>query len=280
MWRSFLFVPTLEERFVAKAASRGADAIILDLEASIAPERKDEAREALPKAVERLAREVDVTVRINPLWMPAILDLEACVIPGVSAVHMALCENAEHVRVVDAIIRELEEERGLTVGGIKLIAMIESADALLQAPQIAAASPRLVGVTLGVEDFATSMGVQATPDVLRPATFQLNQAAKSRGLSSFAVPASMSDFADTSALERQAQYARTIGTSGGYAVHPAQVEVLNTVFSPTVEETAWARKVMDAAKNAEAQGLGVFKVDGQMIDKPLVERAAAVLRPR
>ena len=116
MWRSFLFVPTLEERFVAKAASRGADAIILDLEASIAPERKDEAREALPKAVERLASEVDVTVRINPLWMPAILDLEACVIPGVSAVHMALCENAEHVRAVDAIIREMEEVRGLDGG--------------------------------------------------------------------------------------------------------------------------------------------------------------------
>jgi len=256
------------------------DAIILDLEASIAPERKDEAREALPKAVERLAGEVDVTVRINPLWMPAILDLEACVIPGVSAVHLALCENAEHVRAVDAIIRELEEMRGLAVGGIKLIAMIESADAMVQAPQIAAASPRLVGMTLGVEDFATSMGVQATPDVLRPAAFQLNQAAKSRGLYSYAVPASMSDFAGTSALERQAHYARTIGTSGGYAVHPAQVEVLNAVFSPTVEETAWARKVMDAAKNAEAQGLGVFKVDGQMIDKPLVERATALLRPR
>lgn len=280
MWRSFLFVPTLEERFVAKAASRGADAIILDLEASIAPDRKDEAREALPEAVERLAGDVDITVRINPLWMPAFLDLEASAIPGVTAVHMALCENAEHVRAVDAIMRDLEEMRGLTVGGIKLIAMIESADALVQAPQIAAASSRLIGMTLGVEDFATSMGVQATPDVLRPAVFQLNQAAKSRGLSSFAVPAGMSDFNDASTLEREAQYARTIGTSGGYAVHPAQVEVLNTVFSPTVEETTWARKVMDAAKNADAQGLGVFKVDGQMIDKPLVERAAALLRPR
>ncbi|MEL6809584.1 MAG: CoA ester lyase [Pseudomonadota bacterium] len=280
MWRSFLFVPTLQDRFVAKAASRGADAVILDLEASIAPNQKDEARAALPKTVDRLANDVDVTVRINPLWMPAILDLEACVMPGVKAVHMALCESAEHVKAVDAIISELEHMRGLPVGGLKLVAMIESATALTQAPQIAAASPRLVGMTLGVEDYATSMGVKATPDLLRPAVFQLNQTAKSAGLYSFAIPASMADFSDTASLEVQARYARAIGTGGGYAVHPTQIEVLNTVFSPTTDEIDWAKKVMDGAKKAEARGLGVFKVDGQMIDKPLVERAVSILRPR
>ena len=86
MWRSLLFVPVLEERFVAKATSRGADAVVLDLEASIAMSRKEEARAALGEAVERLSPEIDVTVRINPMWLAAIRDLEACVVPGVSAV--------------------------------------------------------------------------------------------------------------------------------------------------------------------------------------------------
>jgi citrate lyase subunit beta/citryl-CoA lyase len=89
MWRSLLFVPTLEERFVAKAGSRGADALVLDLEASIAPDRKDEARKALPEAVNKLSADLPVTVRINPLWMAAIKDLEASVLPGVEAIHIA-----------------------------------------------------------------------------------------------------------------------------------------------------------------------------------------------
>ena len=89
-----MFIPVLEEKFIAKAASRGADAVVLDLEASIDPARKDEAREALPDAVMRLASNVDVTVRINAVWAPAFRDLEACVIEGVSAIHLPLCETA------------------------------------------------------------------------------------------------------------------------------------------------------------------------------------------
>ena len=156
MWRSFLFIPVLEEKFIAKAASRGADAVVLDLEASIDPARKDEAREALPDAVMRLASNVDVTVRINAVWAPAFRDLEACVIEGVSAIHLPLCENAAQVAAISAMIGELEEERGLDPGKIGLVTMLESAGAVLKASEIANASPRLVGMTVGVEDYARS----------------------------------------------------------------------------------------------------------------------------
>ena len=277
MWRSSLFIPTLEERFVAKAATRGADAIILDLEASIAAERKEEARQALPRAVDQLASEVAVTVRINPLWMDAIRDLEACVIPGVQAIHLSLCASVAHVQAVDGILSELEQARGLPDGEIKLIAMIESAIALTEANDIAMASSRLTGLTLGVEDYATSMGVSATPDLLRPAVFQLNQAARASGIASFAVPASIADYRDTETLETEARYARKLGTTGGYAVHPAQVAVLNDVFAATKDEIAWAREVVAGAKEAKQQGQAVFKVQGQMIDQPLITRAERIL---
>lgn len=277
MWRSLLFVPTLEDRFVAKAAKRGADAIVLDLEASIAADRKDEARLALATAVAQLAPSVPVTVRINPLWMASVKDLEACVIPGVGAIHLALCESPDHIRAIDGLITDLEAERSLPVGTIKLIGMIESADAMTRVTEIAKASPRLEGLTLGVEDYATSMGVSATADLLRPAVYQLNQAAHAAGIHSFAVPASMANFKDAAALEFEARYARKIGTVGGYAVHPAQVECLNMVFSPTPEELSWAHAVVAAADKAQEQGQGVFKVEGQMIDQPLIARARRLL---
>lgn len=277
MWRSLLFIPVLEEKFIVKAASRGADAIILDLEASVDASRKDEARAALSDAVARLAPNLDVTVRINPVWALAFRDLEACVIEGVSAIHLPLCEDAGQIRAVSGMIEDLERERGLPPGKIGLFAMLESAGAVLNAREIAEATPRLVGITVGVEDYATSMGVAATPDVLRPAVQQVNQAARAAGVASFAVAASMSDFRDLKGLQQASTYARTIGSSGGYAVHPAQVEVLNQVFSPTAEELDWAQRVIAAADTAAQQGEGIFKVDGQMIDLPLVTRARAML---
>ncbi|MEM9551184.1 MAG: CoA ester lyase [Pseudomonadota bacterium] len=277
MWRSLLFVPVLEDRFVAKAATRGADAIVLDLEASVAPEMKDAARRALPDAARRLAPHVPVTVRINPLWLPALKDLEACVMPEVTSIHIAQCESAEHVRAIAGIVAELEAERSLPTGAITLVAMLESADAMTRVKEIASASPRLVGMTLGVEDHATSMGVTTSSDLLRPAVYQLNQAAHAAGIASYAVPASMASFGDLSALETEARYARSIGSAGGYAVHPAQVEILKTVFSPTPDELTWAKDVIEAAEHARQGGKAVFKVAGQMIDQPLITRARRIL---
>ncbi len=276
-WRSLLFVPVLEERFLAKAAERGADAVVLDLEDSIAASRKDEARAALAGAVERLSPHIDVTVRINPMWLAAIRDLDACVIPGVSAIHLAQCENAESLRVADALIGELEASRNLEAGKIRLFAMLESAAAMTNVAEIAGCSKRLSGLTLGVEDYANSMGVAATPDLLRPAAYQVVQSARAAGVQSYAIPASMSDFRDLEGLRSAADHARALGTVGGYAVHPGQVGVLNDVFSPTEKEIDWARRVVERALVAEKDGRGVFEVDGRMIDKPLILRAEQML---
>ena len=103
-WRSLLFVPVLERRFIAKAAQRGADAVVLDLEASILPDRKAEARAALADAVDHLGGSVDVTVRINAFGVEAMRDLEAAVITGVSNLHLALCRSADEVRAIDRIV--------------------------------------------------------------------------------------------------------------------------------------------------------------------------------
>ncbi len=277
MWRSLLFIPVLEDRFIQKAASRGADALVLDLEASIPDNRKAEARNALPAVVEQLAPHVAVTVRINPSRIDAKNDLEACVIPGVQTIHIALCENAEHIQFIDGVISELEAKRDLETGSVKLIAMIETADSTTRAVEIAKASPRLIGLTLGVEDYATSMGTSANQELLRPAVFQIIQAARAAGIYPITVPVSLADFSDINALEAAAEYARALGSVGGYAVHPAQVETLNRVFSPTEDEINWSRAVVAACKDPVNEGKGAFKVAGQMIDKPLIDRALFIL---
>lgn len=280
MWRSFLFIPVLEERFIAKAADRGADAVILDLEASIAADRKPEARATLPDVVARLSPQIEVTVRINPLWLEAIRDLEACVIDGVTTLHLARSESAEDVAAIDGILSELEMERGLPTGRIRFIAMLESPGAVLRAESIALASPRMAGLTLGVEDYATAMGSSASDTLLRPAGAQVIQAARAAGVEPLVVPSSMADFRDFDALESAAKYARQLGSSGGYAVHPGQVNVLNRAFTPTETEIVWTTRVLAAAVEAAKAGMGVFQVDGQMIDLPLVTRAERIIQQK
>ena len=278
MWRSLLFVPVLEERFIAKAASSGTDAVVLDLEASIADARKADARSALPEAVARLASEIDVTVRINPLWLEAIRDLEACMCEGISAIHLARCNGPEEVIAVDRLITELERDRGLNGPTPSLIAMLESPGAVENAQAIAQASPRMAGLTLGVEDYATEMGVTANDTLLRTAAFQVIQTAKAARLEPILVPTSMADFRNLKALEDAAQFARNLGATGGYAVHPAQIEVLNRVFAPTETERDWARRVIATSESAKKDGRGVFLLDGQMIDLPLITRAQQILK--
>ena len=277
MWRSLLFIPVLEDRFIAKAAERGADAIILDLEAGVADDRKVEAREVLGFVGARLSPNVTTTVRINAQWDAASLDLDAAVIAGVSALHLALCEDPDHVRRVADRVSQLEAERGIAPGTVRLIAMLESPTALIRANEIAAASPRMAGLTLGMEDYATAMGATPNADLLRPACYQITQAARAAGIAPLAVPASMANFRDSEEMENAAGWARRIGAVGGYAVHPVQVEILNRVFAPSEEEIAWAHRVIEAAAKAKRDGAGVFTVDGRMVDLPIITRARDII---
>lgn len=277
MWRSALFIPVLEERFLAKAATRGADAIILDLEASIAADRKDEARAALPSAVDRLAAQgLDVLVRINTLWRPALADLEVAARSGVHTIVLPDCRGAGDVTAVDAVLGELEAERDL--GTIGLLPMIESAEGVVNAPAIAAAATRSVALTFGIEDYLTDMEASPDPDLLTATALAVSHAARSAGIAPMVVPDSIANLTDLDVFQAAAHRGRAMGSAGGFAVHPDQVAVLNAVFSPSAEELDWASRVVAAAEEAEARGLGAVRLDDRMIDLPIIARAQALLR--
>src|SRR3981081_248703 len=167
VWRSMLFVPVTQRRFVEGAARRGADAIILDLEDSVAASEKERARTLVPEAAEIVSRGgADVMVRLNRPLRMTVRDLEAVIGPGVQAVALPKAESADHVRLVAEIIDELEVERGIPLGTTKMLAMVETASAFFRIAEIARAHPRLVALNLGAGDFALSAGMLPTAEGL------------------------------------------------------------------------------------------------------------------
>lgn len=279
VWRSGLFVPVNVERFLARAHERGADAIQLDLEDSIAPADKPEARRKVEAAVARLRREAraDILVRINQPLEDAVRDIEAAVIPGVAALMVTKVEGPDHLRLLDELVSRLEQKRGLPEGGIRFVALIEAPGPLAQAHAIARATPRTVGLSLGAEDYATAIGGEPTEEVLLMPKQQILQAAVAAGLMPLGTISTVADYSDLVAYERVVRRSAAFGFVGASAIHPAQVPVLNAGFSPSPEKVAAAERMIALDREAAAQGRGSFAIDGKMIDIPIIRRAEALL---
>ncbi|MDB6454931.1 HpcH/HpaI aldolase/citrate lyase family protein [Falsirhodobacter sp. 20TX0035] len=276
--RSSLTVPLSSEQFIAKAHLRGADTITLDLEDGVAPAAKPAARDALRDAVVSAGRGgAGVGVRINRPLRMAMADLEAAVIPGVAYISIAKAESADHVRLLSETILELEEERGLSPGGIGLTAAVESAAALQNAHAIAAADPRLFGIGLGAEDIAADCRMDPVADALVLPKQMIVFAARAAGIEPFGYVGTVADYTDLDGLREAVRRGRRMGFSGGSAIHPDQIPVLNEGFSPTPAEIDHARGIIAANDEAVAQGRGAFAYEGRMIDRPVLARALATL---
>jgi len=278
VWRSLLFVPAVARKFVDGAASRGADAIILDLEDSVPPAEKPRARTLLQDAAEIVSRAgADVLVRINRPLRLAIPDIEAAVSPRVQALALPKVENASHLRLLAEAIDEIEAERGMTVGATKLLAMVETAEAFFEMPEIARAHPRVVAMTLGAEDFALSVGMLPEAEGLLIPKQQMIIAARSAGILPLGFLGTVADFQDLAAFRATIQRSRRLGFLGAACIHPSQVAILNEEYAPQPSDVAHAERVVAAYEKATAEGVGAITVAGKMIDVPVVERAQALL---
>jgi citrate lyase subunit beta/citryl-CoA lyase len=278
-WRSLLYVPVTVDRFVDRAHTRGADAIQLDLEDSIAPGEKEEARRRLPGAVERLVdRGVPVAVRVNRPWRLAVRDLEVAVRPGVEALALPKLDSAEHVRYLDEVVTELEAGAGLTAGTVRFLAMVETAAGFFRMRDIAAASARIDYLTLGTEDFATSAGVQPSVELMSGPKQTTVFAARAAGVLPIGLVGSIAHYDDPDAFREVVRRSREIGLVGASAIHPAQVPIINEGFAPAAEELDRAERMVRTYDEATAAGVGAVSFEGSMIDEPVVERSRALLR--
>jgi citrate lyase subunit beta / citryl-CoA lyase len=274
VWRSLLFVPVTVRRFVDGAARRGADAIILDLEDSVAASEKGRARALVAAAAETVSRGgADVVVRINRPWRLAVRDLEAVVGPRVQALALPKVDSADHVRAIAEILDELEAERGMERGTTRLVAMVETAAALFRIAEIARADRRLVGLNVGAEDFALSAGILPEAEALLLPKQLCVFAARAAGILPLGFIGTVAEFDDLDGFRATIRRSRRLGFVGASVIHPRQIAILNEEFRPSPSEIAHARRVLAAYDEALAKGVGAVTVDGRMIDVPIVERA-------
>lgn len=277
-WRSLLYVPANNPKFVAKAGQRGADGVILDLEDGVPPDGKEVARQAAAQAIPMLVDAgVDALVRINAPLRLAVRDLEAVVQNGLKALLLTKTEDPGALAPLDIAVAELEAERGLPIGGISFIPMIESPAALFKAPAIAAACPRNVALLLGGEDFATEAGMTPGPDTLMGPKLTLALAAKSAGLLALGILDTVAALSADEAVEIAKKSAR-FGFDASTCVHPSMVPVLNAAFTPSEAEVSLAKRVITAMEAGFAQGLGAVRLEGRMIDMPVYRRAQLTVR--
>jgi citrate lyase subunit beta/citryl-CoA lyase len=204
-------------------------------------------------------------------------DLAAVVSPELDGVHLPKVHDADVLLAVDHYLTLLERTRGLTQGGVRILAWIESAAGLARVEEICRATPRLMGVSLGSEDYTASLGIQRTREAgeLEYARARLANAAAAAGIGAMDGPEA--DYRDGALFESQARHARSLGFRGKYCIHPDQVPAANRVFSPDERELSWARRVVEAYQEGERQGLGAVGLDGAMIDRPVYLRAAELL---
>jgi citrate lyase subunit beta / citryl-CoA lyase len=278
VWRSMLFVPVTVPKFVAGAAARGADAIILDLEDSIPVAEKLRARDVLQEAAEAVARNgADVLVRINRPWRQALRDIEAAVSPRIGALMLPKTESADHVAMIAEIVSELEAERGMVPGTTTFVAMIETASAFFRMVEIARSSTRLVAMTLGAEDFALSVGMLPEAEALLHPKQQMIIAARAAGILPLGFLGTVADFRDLEAFRATIRRSRRLGFLGASCIHPAQVAILNEEFRPAADEVRDAERIVAAYAQAVAAGTGAIELGGKMVDVPIVERARQLL---
>ena len=284
MLRSLLFVPGDSEKKLAKSISTSADALILDLEDSVSPDRTAIARSMVAEFLNAHSnRKQQLWVRINPLQTPlALHDLVAVMAGKPDGIMLPKPLNAKDAQQLDHCLSALEVREGLALGSTRIIPVAtEVAGALFDLHSYAGATPRLQGLTWGAEDLATAVGATSNRDASGEFTFTYKLARSLCLLASAhaevqAIDTLSVDFKDMKALAADVQNARREGFSGKLAIHPDQVEVINQGFTPSANDISHAQRIVDAF--AQAQGAGAVQLDGKMVDKPHLTQALRLLQ--
>jgi citrate lyase subunit beta/citryl-CoA lyase len=277
-WRSLLFVPATGERFVAKAHTRGADVVILDLEDSIPPGEKEAARAALAAAAASVGQAgAEVAVRINRPLDLAVPDIAAAVMPSVGTLMLPKVMGPEHVRLLSEVVAAREAAQGMPAGHTRFIAVVETPEALPRLQAIAAADARVVALGIGAEDLATELEAVPGADLLYHFGMMVVAAARAAGVQPMGSVGPFADFSDLEGYRASLRRSRALGFSCQACIHPAQVAIVNEEYGPSAAEVERARRLVAAFEAAVAEGKGAVAFEGRMIDLPVVERARRLL---
>lgn len=276
--RTMLFMPGNNPGMLQNAPILGADSVILDLEDAVSLTEKDAARALVCGAIKNLDySQVELVVRINPLdteFGPTDLEEIAKVKPDTILVPKA---TEEQIKEAEGIISRVEEEQGFEKGSIKLFGLIETAYGLETVYDVAISSDRLEGLLLGAEDLTSDFGIKRTKESDEIFYARSRFSAACRAARIDAVDTPFTDTNDYEALELDTQKAKNIAFTGKSAINPRQIDTIHSVFNPTEEEIKYAVRVLEARDEAFAKGLGVFSLNGKMVDAPVINRATTTV---
>jgi citrate lyase subunit beta/citryl-CoA lyase len=282
MVRSMLFVPGDSERKFQKAAQGEADALILDLEDSVALAQKARGRAATAAMLAGPRGRQLWFVRVNALdTNHTLADLAAVMPARPDGIVLPKCRGGHDVRQLAHYLDAFEAAHALPAGGTRILAIAtETADALFALGSYAGASPRLWGLMWGAEDLAAALGAFANRDAAgrygEPFTMARNLClAGARAAGVLPIDTVYVDIKDRGGLRDETLQARRDGFAAKAVIHPAHVDTVNAAFVPTADEIAWARRIVAAL--ADGETTGVVSIDGQMIDKPHLRKAEAIL---
>lgn len=270
---AYLYVPLSNPNFVAKAATRGADVVILDLEDGVPEHAKRAARDALVPAVAALQAEQALAVRINAPWVYLWRDVEACIAAGIHTIVLPKAQSVYQIEALAAYLSELEAQYGCTQA-TELMLLVETPAGLENASALIRSSERVTTVIPGNEDLAHAYRVKPSSDTMLLIQQPLIRAAHAHDVRLIGTIGSVAAYKDLETYRQQVETARNWGFSGSTCIHPAQIPIIKQVYAAAAD-VAWAKRVVAAFE--ASQGTPI-EVDGYMVDRPVFLRAQEILR--
>ncbi len=278
--RTNLYIPANNPVFVGKCAKYPADNITFDVEDAVPPQEKGNARKMAAENLKAAgANGAEVYVRVNG-WHTDYTndDLEAVVMPGLSGITLPKTRNADDVKRLDWKLSELEMRRGLTPGSVQICVLLETAEGIMNAYPICTASPRIVGAFFGAVDYCCDMRIARTNlgEEQKIARSIVAIAARAAGI--LALDAPFADYSNMNDFRQNTLDGRQMGFEGRMIIHPSQIAVAHTLYSPTDEEVAYAERVQKFfEEEGLAKGLASVSMDGAMVDTPVYQSALNTL---
>ena len=280
--RSVFYVPSNNEKMVAKAPTIACDVLTLDLEDSVPPAEKSKGREKIKEYLEGARKEQvspSLYVRINN-WETEMTndDLEAIVHPGLNGVCLAKCGEADNVRRLDWKLEELEQRRGMEVGTVGIQLLIETAKGVMNAYPAACESPRVNSLIFGAVDYTKDMRVILTSEGVEQLYARYHTAVAARAAGCVAIDCPFVAFQDVEAFDKSTQEGRQMGYEGRMLIHPSQIEPSHKIYTPSAERVEWAEGVKKVfEEEGIAKGSAAVAYKGNMVDTPVYENALTIL---
>jgi len=278
LFRSLIFVPGNNPRFLEKAKSLSADVVCFDLEDSVPDKEKKKARTLIKNALKKRKQySASVFARTNsPDSNKIEADLKEIVQKGIDGIVIPKVNSAKEIKKIEKIISSLEKKR--KIRGIRLIPSIESALGVINCYEIASASKRIDAIVFGIFDLLNDIGIEYTkgnPPGAKYSRYKVPVAATAAGV--YAIDGIWQDIKDTSGLKKDCEVGKSLGYVGKSVIYPDQIKTVHKIFHPNKTEISWAKKVCNVYKKSTKKGKGAVVVDGKMIDEVHYKRAKALL---